>query len=284
MAGDGSNDFGGLLRRFRLTAGLSQQALAERAGLSVDAVAALERGRRRNPRAFTVRVLADTLGLGERHRDELVRAATGAVPAVRSDLARPPAPRGPLVGRDADVTTVATLLTDHTRLVTLAGPGGVGKTQLALTVAGRLAGGFADGVAFAPLAFLTDAAALPEAVAHALGIRQVGGQSVEESIAGEVGDRRPLLVLDNCEHLVAACARLVDRLLGAVPGLTVLATSRERLRLPGEVVHSVAPLPVPGPHDAADELLAAPAVQLFVRRLRALNPWLALAADDVAAI
>lgn len=284
MAGDGSKDFGGLLRGFRLTAGLSQQALAERAGLSVDAVAALERGRRRNPRAFTVRVLADTLGLGERHREELVRAATGAVPVARSDLTRPPTPRGPLVGRDADVATVASLLADQARLVTLAGPGGVGKTQLALTVAGELAHGYVDGVAFAPLAFLTDAAALPEAVANALGIRQVGGQSVEESIAGELGDRRPLLVLDNCEHLVAACARLVDRLLDAVPGLSVLTTSRERLRLPGEVVHPVAPLPVPAPDDALDELLKVPAVELFVRRVRALNPGLELAVADVAAI
>lgn len=285
MAGDGSNEFAGLLRRFRLTAGLSQQALAERAGLSVDAIAALERGRRRNPRAFTVRVLADTLDLSERHREELVQAATGVVPVVRSDLTRPPTPRGPLVGRHADVAAVARLLrAGDTRLVTLAGPGGVGKTQLALTVAGEVADRYADDVAFAPLAFLTDAAALPEAVANALGVRQVGGQTVEESIAGGLGDRRPLLVLDNCEHLIAACAGLVDRLIGVVPRLSVLATSRERLRLPGEVVHSVGPLPVPTPDDAADELLSAPAVELFVRRVRALNPGFEPTAADIAAI
>ncbi|HEX6445201.1 MAG TPA: tetratricopeptide repeat protein [Streptosporangiales bacterium] len=285
MAGDGTNDFGALLRRFRLTAGLSQQALAERAGLSVDAVAALERGRRRNPRAFTVRVLADTLGLGERHREELVHAASGSVPVARTDQIRPPAPRGPLVGREADVVVVTELLrSGDARLVTLSGPGGVGKTQLALTVAGRLGERYTDGVAFAPLAFLSDAAALPEAVANAFGVRQVGGQSVEESIAGELGERRPLLVLDNCEHMVAACARLVDRLLGVLPGLSVLATSRERLRLPGEVVHSVAPLPVPAVDGTADGLLSAPAVELFVRRVRALNPTLELSPDNMAAI
>jgi predicted ATPase/transcriptional regulator with XRE-family HTH domain len=285
VAGDGTNDFGGLLRRFRLTAGLSQQALAERAGLSVDAVAALERGRRRNPRAFTVRVLADTLGLGERHREELVRAATGSVPAAHNDQIRPPAPRGPLVGRGADVAIVTQLLrAGEARLVTLSGPGGVGKTQLALTVARDGGERYADGVAFAPLAFLGDAAALPEAVANAFGVRQVGGQSVEESIAGELGERRSLLVLDNCEHMVAACARLVDRLLGVLPGLSVLATSRERLRLPGEVVHSVAPLPVPAADGAAGDPLSAPAVELFVRRVQALNPALELSPDNVAAI
>lgn len=136
MAGDAGVRFGELLRRFRVSAGLSQQALGERSGLSVDAIAALERGRRRRPRAFTQRVLADALQLDEPQRAALVEAAGDPSEAGTAPVSRPPAPFGPLVGRDEELRAVTGLLgRGESRLVTLTGPGGVGKTQLALTAA-----------------------------------------------------------------------------------------------------------------------------------------------------
>ncbi|MPY81348.1 MAG: helix-turn-helix domain-containing protein, partial [Actinophytocola sp.] len=284
MAGDQHSAFGDLLRRHRLVAGLSQQALAERAGISVDAVAALERGRRRSPRAFTVRVLADTLGLGQAQLEQLVEVAKATAGGQRGRAPRAPAPVTPLVGRAAERDAVAALLRqDGYRLVTLTGPGGVGKTQLALAVARRVADDFPDGIGWAPLALLDGADALTQAVASAFGVREKPGNAVLDSLTEQIAARDQLLVLDNCEHLASACAALVDRLLAEVAGLRVLATSRERLRLAAEVVRPVTSLPVPrGRH--RDDLEHSPAAHLFVQRARQLVPYFEIAPGDEPAL
>ncbi|MQA82728.1 MAG: tetratricopeptide repeat protein [Streptosporangiales bacterium] len=295
MAADRDAGFGGLLRRCRLVAGYSQQDLADRAGLSVDAVAALERGRRRTPRAFTVRVLADALSLDESGRRALVDAATAVDAGHAGGPARPPAPFGPLVGRDEESDAIVAALSPdrgrqvalrdgRDRLVTLTGPGGVGKTQLALTVAHRLTDVFPGGIGWAALAALDDPAALGHAVAAAAGLRAVPGRSVEDSLVGELASRTMLLVLDNCEHLVAACALLVERLLAGTSGLCILATSRERLRLGAERVWPVPTLAAPDPGLAGGDVADSPAVRLFVRRARQLVPDFTLDAGDTPAV
>ncbi|WP_328952936.1 BTAD domain-containing putative transcriptional regulator [Kitasatospora purpeofusca] len=184
----------------------------------------------------------------------------------RADL---PAPRTALVGRGPALEVLARLVRTE-RLVTLTGPGGVGKTRLALALARRLADGTEadapDGVRFVELAALpADAADLAQAVAAALGLRQVAGPAAHRAgpgpaLAAALRDRRVLLVLDNCEHVIEPAADLVSDLLDGAPGLTVLATSRESLRLPGEAVFPVAPLD------------PAAAAQLFVERAAAAAP------------
>jgi predicted ATPase/DNA-binding SARP family transcriptional activator len=156
-----------------------------------------------------------------------------------------PAAATPLLGRDADTAAVVRLLTSSaSRLVTLTGPGGVGKTRLALAAAATLAPHFADGVAFVSLAALRDPAGFLSTIADSLGLRALGERSVADTLRAYLHGRRLLLVLDNVEHLLPAAPE-VAALLAAAPALSVLVTSRSRLRVQGEWVYPVAPLASP---------------------------------------
>jgi predicted ATPase/DNA-binding SARP family transcriptional activator len=200
-----------------------------------------------------------------------------------------------LVGRSEELREAAKLVEQH-RLVTVTGPGGAGKTSLAVELARRLAAGYPDGAWLAELAALRDPALLGEVVAVTLGLGEepagpgVAPPAVTERLASFVADKGLLLVLDNCEHLVEACAGLARRLLQAGPAVRVLATSREVLGVPGEVVWPVPPLAVPGVADPdvarprlstadglAPEMLAGyDAVRLFVERATAADPGFVL--------
>jgi predicted ATPase len=138
-------------------------------------------------------------------------------------------------------------LLESARLVTLTGPGGVGKTQLGSRVARQVRRAFADGVWLVELAALQDSALLTQAVADALGLRDQSARSPLAVVEDHLWDKQLLLVLDNCEHLLEACGTVAAKLLGAVPGLRVLATSRQLLRVEGEHVLPVGPLSVPDP-------------------------------------
>ncbi|WBQ02513.1 ATP-binding protein [Kribbella sp. CA-293567] len=260
--------FGDLLRRHRRDAGLSQEKLAELAGLSVDAIAALERGRRRAPRPQTLRLLADALRLGPPDRAQLTTAARrdGDV-GPRSAMRPAPAPANELVGRADEVAEVGRLVGDRiTRLMTLSGPGGVGKTRLALAVAAEVAHFFEDGVCWVPLAPVSDPAGVAPALAGSIGLHPLDGTRLVLEIAEQIGRRQLLLVLDNCEHVVADAAEICSVLLEYCPNLSVLAASRELLRIPGESVYVVPPLGLP---ETDEQLDTSPAVKLFVDRATA---------------
>ncbi|WP_293326723.1 helix-turn-helix transcriptional regulator [Mycobacterium sp.] len=176
------------------------------------------------------------------------------------------------VGRGAQLAEVGKLLAEH-RMVTLTGAGGAGKTRLAVHVANQIAGDYAEGAGYVDLAPITDPALVPVAVARALGLPDQPGRSTMDTLLRFARDRQMLVVLDNCEHLLDACAELVVALLGGAPGLTLLATSREPIGVPGEVTWRVPSLSL------ADE-----AIELFTDRARLAQVDFRVTDDNAATV
>jgi predicted ATPase/DNA-binding XRE family transcriptional regulator len=301
-----SSSFGAQLRVFRERAGLSQEALAERAGLSVATLAALEHDQRLHPHPHTLATLADALSLTLVERTVLLESAQARQSAASGPPwpapsrgahrqhahAAPSTPRrrragtgahggrthnlpsglSSLVGRQQELAEVQRVLASA-RLVTLIGAGGVGKTRLALGVAAATAQAHPDGVWLVALAPLVDAALVPHAVAAALGVRERAAQPLLTILTEALREQCALLVLDNCEHLINACAQLAETLLSNCPELTILATSREPLSVSGEVTWRVPSLRVPTPPPPPPEQLSQfEAVRLFIERATAARP------------
>ena len=192
----------------------------------------------------------------------------------------------PFLGREREVDEVVALLRrPEVRLLTLTGPGGTGKTRLALQAAAELLEDVADGTFFVPLAPLTNAALVPSAIASALAIREDGERALTDRLKEVLAGQELLLVLDNVEHLVEA-APLIGELLGAAPGLQVLATSRTPLRLRAEREYPVPPLGLPRrqPLPPLEELSQSEAVRLFIERAQAVNPDFALDNENALAV
>jgi predicted ATPase len=293
--------FGRVLRDYRLAAGLTQDALAERAMLSVRGIADLERGARRFPYEATIERLAAASQLSNvdeanfrdaaRSSPRRLMPKTGTPDTAVLSLARSgeghsrPLQLTSLVGRVDELAELRRLL-GTTRLLTLAGVGGIGKTRLALAALDATSAERAHQVAFVELASLVDPALLSGTVAAKLGVREQRGQSVHDTLLDVLRPCTLLLVLDNCEHLIDACAILANDLLRACPGVRILATSREPMRISGEVTWRVPPLPAPDPgrQYGPDELVDYPAVRLFIERARAVQPSFVLTPDNGNAV
>jgi predicted ATPase/DNA-binding XRE family transcriptional regulator len=287
-AGTGST-FGDLLRRHRNSANITQEDLAGRTGLTPQAISLLERGQRRRPHRYTVAKLAEALGLTGQ---DLARFEATA---RRSSIRRPrakhsrrdlPGTLTPLVGREQEAARVARLLLrEDVRLLTLTGPGGVGKTRLAFEVLRRARGTFADGAVFTSLAPLEDPDLVPSALAETLGVRDASGQTLRETLEQHLQGRQMLVLFDNFEHLMGA-APLVADLVGACPELTVLVTSRAPLRLGGEHQFPVPPLALPEPEGPIrmEVLEQSPAVELFRQRAQGVMPAFELTAANGATV
>ena len=195
--------------------------------------------------------------------------AAGPPPSAVTNL---PEAVSELIGREAEIGKVAALVTDH-RLVSLVGAGGIGKTRLALEVARHLLSRFPGGVFVAELGPLSSPALVPATVASALGLTHVVGTGSHERVAAAVGTKKLLLLIDNCEHMVEAAAGMAEALLRASPGVSLLTTSREPLRVSGEQVYRVPPLDVPSEDTQDTEgIFRHGAVRLFLSRAQAADP------------
>ncbi|MDF3041129.1 MAG: Protein kinase [Thermomicrobiales bacterium] len=285
--------FGHLLKRLRAEADLTQEELAERAGISVRSISDLERGPSHLPRRDTVQLLADGLRLRGAERDRFIALARGrSVPltesppkngATRRTLPYPPTP---IVGRLKETAAATSRILDSDeRLLTLTGPGGVGKTRLALEVGHRVSDAFPGGAVFVDLAPVRDADLVLSAIAQAVRVTAGPEVPLRQALYDALHDERLLLILDNFEHVPAAAVAVAE-LLAACPRVTALVTSRTPLRIRAEREYPVGPLALPEPETLGnlDELARVPAIELFVHRAEVANPRFALTTENAAAV
>ena len=206
-------------------------------------------------------------------------------PAGRSRKDNLPAPRTSFVGREEEMVEVERLLS-MTRLLTLVGAGGAGKTRFALKVANNLAGTYQDGAWLVELAPLADGELVGHTVAEAVGVREETDRPLIATLEGHLSSKKLLLILDNCEHLIEAAARLSETLLDSCPDLRVLATSREALNVAGELTWQVVPLSVPdaGLSPTVEKMAGYESVRLFVERASYRQPYFALTQENAEAV
>jgi len=270
-----STTFGTLLKHYRMAAGLTQEALAERASLSTRAVSDLERGLSRAPHYDTLDLLTTAMSLSAEQRAALFAAARPPLPGDDTKVAPLqvlPFPPTALLGREQEVTQARDLLQAWgVRLLTLTGPGGVGKTRLALELAHTLRTGFADGLAWIDLTDLRDPSLVPQTVAQVLGLRDQVDHAFPEQVHAFLQGKQFLLLLDNFEHLLEA-ADFVANLLVHCPRLHILVTSRTPLHLRAEQQLVLTPL------------TQAASVTLFRERAQRVQPNLDATESSVAAI
>jgi len=290
---DSFTTFGELLCYLRRRAGLTQTEFAAAVGYSHAQISRLEHNHRPPDLATVVARFVPTLGLGEEPavmtRFLQLAGADPTRPAAGSSQLQPrhnlPYPLTSFIGREQEIAKVRRSLLAG-RLVTLTGSGGSGKTRLAIQVATQLVGVFSDGVWLVELARLTEPGLVPNRVASVLGVREVPGQTLSETLVTYVRAKQILIVLDNCEHLVQACAHLAGMLLSACRHVQVMATSRETLGITGEVVWQVPGLSLPDAREAppTQPLGQFEAIQLFVERARAVKQGFAVTAKSAPAM
>ena len=255
----------------------------------------LERGERKRPYPHTVRSLAEALELSEEERAILTaaiprRSDNAPVPVEEPAVAYPsvlPVSLTPLLGREREVEEIANLLLGQAsvRLLTLTGPGGIGKTRLGIEAARKAGGYFPDGVAFVALAPLGDAALVMPTISQVLGLREAAGAPLLEVLRQYLHEKKFLLVLDNFEHVAEAAPEVVE-LLSSCLDLSVLATSRAPLRVRGEREYPVSPLAVPDPNRMPDveEVAQTAAAKLFIERAEDASAAFELTQANAAAV
>jgi predicted ATPase/DNA-binding XRE family transcriptional regulator len=273
-----AGSFGAHLKGLREAAGFTQEELATIAGLSVHAVSSLERGQRRRPQLDTLRALAVALELEGDARDALFETARTVANGTVVDELTEGLPLAPthLIGRDEALQTLQNWLSQPSyRLITLTGPGGGGKTRLALELAHAVAGEGSLRVVYVPLAAIREPSFVALGIAEAIGLSDLTAKELPARARMACGDRPTLLLLDNFEHVLKA-APLVAELLTQIPSLRLLVTSRAPLRVRGEREFSVGPLDL----DAE----SSPAVQLFIERVRDVQPDFSLTPENGATV
>src|SRR6266545_6303623 len=265
--------FGYWIRRQRKALDLTQQVLAERVGCSLAAIKKIEGDERRPSRQIAER-MADVLGVPASQREVFMEVARGLRPVDELSVAHEPAIPAPsetpkavpqnlpaqltsFIGRKHELDEVKRLLS-NTRLLTLTGPGGTGKTRLALQLAAEVleAKQFPYGVWLVELAPLSDPTLVTQTVASTLSVREQPGRTILDALTDYVRAKNMLLILDNCEHLIQTCAQLADTLLRTAPQLKILATSRESLGIAGETAYRVPSLPLPDVLTASLDVLS----------------------------
>jgi predicted ATPase/DNA-binding CsgD family transcriptional regulator/DNA-binding XRE family transcriptional regulator/Tfp pilus assembly protein PilF len=280
--------FGDWLRQHRRALDVTQRAVAQHVGCSVEAIRKIEAGRLRPSRQLAER-LAMALSIPPAARNAFHQFARGHIDAVPHELTRVaataliahqptrlrtlPVPLTSFIGRTEEIAALrTTILQDSVRLLTIIGPPGVGKTRLGLQLASDIAHTFADGVAFVALAPATDATQVLDIIAKAVGLHETGAQPLLDTLLAALQDKELLLVLDNFEHVMSA-ASVIATLLEQAPQLKVIVTSRIALHLHGEYEFSVSPLALPEPQevDSVDILSRYASINLFLERARAVK-------------
>ena len=286
-----------MLRRLRADAGLTQEELAEAASLSPRSVSDLERGIHRTAHRDTAGLLADALALAEPVRAVFVATARGRRPATEVLAARQgqatgasalqnnlPAQLSRFIGRDRELAEVRALV-ESSRLVTLTGAGGCGKTRLSLQVAAGLLDGSGEGVWLVELAAVLDEDAVAPRISEALRLAPQPGLPVLETLLDALAPQDVLIVLDNCEHLIGGCAKTADAIMRRCPRVRLLATSREPLGISGETIYRVPSLSLPAPDDSGcSEAGSSDAVALFADRATAQGVNLPLDEESAAVV
>jgi predicted ATPase/DNA-binding XRE family transcriptional regulator len=288
--------FGRWVKRSRLAMGLTQDVLAERVGCATQSIRKIEGGRRRPSYQMAAR-LAQVLELSPDERTAFMQAARepdenpprSALAEVQRPAARVlnlPTYLTPFIGREQEQANLARLLgTPNCRLITLLGPGGIGKTRLAVEVAGQCEG-LSDGVVFVPLASISEPQAIVPAIADALAFAFSGATDLSSQLLTYLRDKQLLLVLDNMEHLLGAggiTVELLRQILAQAPRVKLLTTSRERLKLQPEWAVEIEGLPVP-PADRPYVLADYPAFTLFLEHAQRVLHGFHLSADDALAV
>src|SRR5215217_5740314 len=298
------HSFGYWLRLKRKASELTREALADRVGCSVSTIRKLEDDERR-PSAQIAELLAEIFKIPTTERTAFLRFARGdwrSAPSSSDEEApwrasTPEIPQHPrsnlpatftsLIGRDKDIAAVQDYLTNpDTRLVTLIGAPGIGKTRLSIASASKSLAEFSDGVFFVALAPLDQPSLIPSAISQALGYIEKNNLSPEERLIEGIPNKQILLVLDNCEHLIEDVAPLASLLLSACSRLKLLTTSREPLQIPGEWLYAVPALDMPKESSIVDveTISEFPALVLFAERARAIRSDFALNAKNIRAV
>jgi predicted ATPase/DNA-binding XRE family transcriptional regulator len=292
------HSFGYWLRLRRKALDLSREGLAAKIGYSAATIRKVEAEERRPSPQFVDR-LAEVFGIPDAERQAFLgfaRGDWGSTPVALSPdspwqaeapQTHLPTPATSFIGREKEIAEVrAYLQNDAVRLITLVGPPGIGKTRLSLAAGRGIVENFPDGVFFVALAPLNDPALIDVALAKVLGLAESRNRPTVDMLINSIGQKKLLIVLDNCEHLIDSVAPLVADLLADCPRMNVLATSRESLRVPGEWIYSVPALEIPqGPNRLdVDRLADYPALTLFAERARAVNTGFSLSRDNVPTI